>query len=740
MKKYTFEELTDIEFQELINDLLEKKFGWVIERFKPGKDGGIDGRFLSAKGIGVIQTKHYRGSGLSQLLKKIRIEECKKAKALNPNRYILATSLNLNPEDKNKIIQAFSGIPLSTNDIFGNDEVNAMLREFPDVHKTYYKLWSDSADSLNLFLHPEINTRENALKNRLKKINFLFVETEDFKPALDLLNSTHVVVISGEPGIGKTTLAEYLCQVHMKEGYRIDVIEGDITQYPINLSDPEKKVLLYFDDFLGANYFAAISGNHDSSIVRLIDQVRNEPNKRFILTSRANIINKAEIFSQSFRSFGLTKRQYVLKINRYSRITKARILYNHLWHSDLDGSKKKEITHDNFFIKVIDHRNFNPRLIAFSLTSDGQKDGSLSKSLYEHLEKPEQIWDHCYTVQLDEQARIIVKLCVASGGTVDENTLSKAYEKGLIEYRFVPTSNQPTDFEYTLRLVCNSLLIKNLTEDKVTYSHFNPSVSDYVIGKINTFTEARRLISSLDSVRVVMFFNDLVHSKKMKRTEAIALSEFLLNRYMNHFDDKFLISVDLALFLEDETPLLKIGIEEFCAINFSEKTELSNYRIALILEKAISFGVSESTFLNILEQRDFELNRLTDLYSIISENGSFQEAKAIIKNNIVDLLVEDIDQIISESDQLNECDYEEDAEKYADNCIDDLSDEYPMLEESDIERLKHEYSRQALMDVLHDRWNSSDNEVDSETRQRHFDRITEDVVINEMFRNFENNI
>ena len=143
MKKYTFEELTDIEFQELINDLLEKKFGWVIERFKPGKDGGIDGRFLSAKGIGVIQTKHYRGSGLSQLLKKIRIEECKKAKALNPNRYILATSLNLNPEDKNKIIQAFSGIPLSTNDIFGNDEVNAMLREFPDVHKAYYKLWSD---------------------------------------------------------------------------------------------------------------------------------------------------------------------------------------------------------------------------------------------------------------------------------------------------------------------------------------------------------------------------------------------------------------------------------------------------------------------------------------------------------------------------------------------------------------------------------------------------------------------
>jgi hypothetical protein len=204
---------------------------------------------------------------------------------------LLRASLN-----KKKIIAAFSGIPLETGDIFGNDEINALLREFPDDHRTYYKLWSDSSDTLSLFLHPEINAREIALKERLQRINNLFVETEDFRPALESLNTSHVVVLSGEPGVGKTTLAEYLCQVHIKEGYRIDVIEGDITHYPIDLSDPGKKVLLYFDDFLGANYFAAVSGNQDSSIVRLLDQVRNEPNKRFILTSRANIIGKAEVF------------------------------------------------------------------------------------------------------------------------------------------------------------------------------------------------------------------------------------------------------------------------------------------------------------------------------------------------------------------------------------------------------------------------------------------------------------
>lgn len=65
--------------------------------------------------------------------------------------------------------------------------------------------------------------------------------TEDIHPALSSLNSEHVVVLSGEPGVGKTTLAEYLCQVHMKRGYTVEVIEGDVTNHPFNFSNPEEK-------------------------------------------------------------------------------------------------------------------------------------------------------------------------------------------------------------------------------------------------------------------------------------------------------------------------------------------------------------------------------------------------------------------------------------------------------------------------------------------------------------------
>lgn len=45
-KNYTFEALNDKEFEELAIDLLSKNLNTNIERFKLGKDQGIDGRFF----------------------------------------------------------------------------------------------------------------------------------------------------------------------------------------------------------------------------------------------------------------------------------------------------------------------------------------------------------------------------------------------------------------------------------------------------------------------------------------------------------------------------------------------------------------------------------------------------------------------------------------------------------------------------------------------------------------------
>ncbi|MDE0118668.1 MAG: restriction endonuclease [Bdellovibrionales bacterium] len=70
---YTFENLSPLDFEKLGVDLLQKHLEQpLIETFKPGKDWGIDGRFINGLGqTTIIQFKHYKNfQDLKSNLKK----------------------------------------------------------------------------------------------------------------------------------------------------------------------------------------------------------------------------------------------------------------------------------------------------------------------------------------------------------------------------------------------------------------------------------------------------------------------------------------------------------------------------------------------------------------------------------------------------------------------------------------------------------------------------------------------
>lgn len=45
MKKYTFEELNDIEFESFVNDLFTNEYSWKIERYKEGEMEELTGKY-----------------------------------------------------------------------------------------------------------------------------------------------------------------------------------------------------------------------------------------------------------------------------------------------------------------------------------------------------------------------------------------------------------------------------------------------------------------------------------------------------------------------------------------------------------------------------------------------------------------------------------------------------------------------------------------------------------------------
>jgi hypothetical protein len=282
--------------------------------------------------------------------------------------------------------------------------------------------------------------------------------------------------------------------------------------------------------------------------------------------------------------------------------------------------------------------------------------------------------------------------------------------------------------------------VKNIGESEATYSQFNPSVSDYVIGRINSLSEARKLVTALDSGSAVMFYNDLIRSKKMKRSEATSVSSFLLNRYLSADDNRFAISLDLALYLEDETPLLKVALERFCKLDLASVPGISDYRLASIFEKVFAFGVGEEKYLEVLNCRTFGHSQLNDFYVVLTDVPGFVEVKSLLKDQIVDSLEQDIDDIINESDGLDECADETEVVSFAEGCVDSLLQDYRMLELRDILRLKNVYSKDSLIDKARDRWASQDDDVESSTKSWHdLESFSEDDVIKEMFQKFKPN-
>lgn len=300
MSDYDFGTLNDKEFEVLANDILSQREGAPVDRFKPGKDGGIDGRFFTVNGNDVIiQSKHWIKSGISALINRLQKDELEKIKKINPSRYILVTSLPLSKTNKETIKTSLSPYILSEHDILGKDNLNDIISQNPDIEQKHYKLWISSSNVLQIILNSALTGRSEAKCEEITESARLYVTTNNHFKALELLEMVHSAVITGEAGVGKTSLADQLAHHYIAHGFVLCVIEDDITEAEAVFKKGKKQVF-YFDDFLGRNYITALQGHQDTHILNFLDRVSRDNSKRFILTSRTTVLNQGKALSDLF--------------------------------------------------------------------------------------------------------------------------------------------------------------------------------------------------------------------------------------------------------------------------------------------------------------------------------------------------------------------------------------------------------------------------------------------------------
>lgn len=550
MKEYDFRALNDKEFERLTIDLLSQREGLTIERYKPGRDGGIDGCFYSC-GTVIIQVKHYVNTGYSGLLSKIKNEELAKVEKLNPTRYIFITSVGLTPPNKKEIQELFNPYIIRTDDIIGQEGINDLIALYPTIERNHYKLWLSSSNILIELLNNSAIQKRNFLIEEAIKDSYKFIETQQLAKAVEILDENNVVVITGLPGVGKTTLAKQVTLIFCDQGYDVYHIEDSITDIE-SVYLKEKKQFFYFDDFLGANYLEIFAGDSDSKIVNFIKRIIADKNKKMILTSRTNILNKAKNLSDIFNIEKVDKKEFEINVSDLTDIEKAEILYNHVWHSLLPTDYSDVFYNDGNYWKIIHHKNFNPRLISFITDNDrisGIKNSDYWSYIENALNNPEVIWSHCFNNQIPEEVLDLVCLVVFSSNSINESDC-KAALKCIFQikypHNYYTKINKITEYiKESLKSTLNRSIIASGKNPIIRLTPFNPSISDYIINRFSTNEIALSLY--FKALKTPQSINTLF---SLRDNEKINSDTFLsvLNSVINELKDKSLDDYSVHLY------------------------------------------------------------------------------------------------------------------------------------------------------------------------------------------------
>jgi hypothetical protein len=148
---HDFSSLSPSDFEDLTRDLLGRELGIRFESFPDGPDDGMDGRHATADGDVILQAKHYYRSGFAKLKAKMK-QERGAIDALSPKRYVLATSVALTPANKTQLIAEIGPALKTPGDIFGLQDLIALLRKYPDIETAHPKLWQQSGAVLKTLI------------------------------------------------------------------------------------------------------------------------------------------------------------------------------------------------------------------------------------------------------------------------------------------------------------------------------------------------------------------------------------------------------------------------------------------------------------------------------------------------------------------------------------------------------------------------------------------------------------
>ena len=484
MANYDFRSLSPHDFELLCRDLLQKAFGVRLESFTTGRDSGIDFRYRRQDINLVVQCKHYAESGYEALRGVLRNKERHKLDAIAPTRYIIATSVGLTPTRKDELLEILAPYCVSSDDMFGRDDINNLLTQHATIERQHFKLWLTSQGVLEHVLHAGIFADSDAHLDRIRLRLSRYVPNQSFDRGRALLDTAHFCIVAGIPGIGKTTLAEVLlADLVDRQGFTAFRVAHDLSELRPH-KNPKSKQVFYFDDFLGKTALEKLQKNEDQRLVELMEEVSENPNWRFILTTREYILNVARQRHEAFAHPRVDFQMCVINLSDYTWPVRAKILYNHIYFSDLPKEYKLALLEERGYEQILNHRNYNPRVVEHMTQS--RHACAAPPTLYlgefvDRVDNPARIWEHAFRHQISEGARHLLLVLATLWDETRLELLEKAFWKF---YDFRRTrfgfGTSPSDWLDALKELDGNFIKTQQIGKDIVVSFHNPSIRDFM--------------------------------------------------------------------------------------------------------------------------------------------------------------------------------------------------------------------------------------------------------------------
>ena len=487
---YNLANLNDEELEMLAKDIMQVKLEIPLQRFPKGRDSGIDICDVTLNPKVVIQVKHYINSKWHDLKTSLKKEVIKVDK-IKPKQYYVFTSLKLTLKQKQEIFKLFNSHMKDISNIVSGIEICEFLNDDKNekILKNNFKLWFSSVDFLTKLQNQHVEIDSRALIEEIQEEVKLFVQTKSYFDCLNKLEEKNTLIITGSPGVGKSMISKMVVLYYIAKDYRLRYVsDQNVKDIKKTISlNPEVKEIILLDDFLGQHYFD-MDEKIPNEIKSLVALVNNSKTKKMILNSRATILNEAAERNLYIKQL-LTKstiNQYVVNLDDMSHMEKAKILYNHLYFSEIPHDYFGVVKKDKVYEYIIKHKNYNPRIIDFltnpSITSNVKIENYVD-TIKKNLDNPSQVWQDEFMYKLSEEDRIFMHtLYSMTNHRIPLEHLRKAYDRRIKNSGIKSTLNifEKVHKRLSDSMVKNYVDINSKGESIQLISTLNPSVNDYI--------------------------------------------------------------------------------------------------------------------------------------------------------------------------------------------------------------------------------------------------------------------